>query len=120
MALAKVIVTAAPALTPREAFEARARQLAERKHLLGTARYHGTSTRGHWLLSVPSEDRTREYVVRHDPESGHYVCQCPAGAFERACGHVGAVLHWQDARVSATATAADDEAWRHWLNGGQW
>ncbi|HLZ25437.1 MAG TPA: hypothetical protein VKQ30_25220 [Ktedonobacterales bacterium] len=84
------------------AWRHQARRLCDERNLRYTARYQGTSVRGHELFSVPNAARYgREHVVRHEPETSVLHCDCTASSYGRPCAHVGAVLQWLDARTEA-------------------
>jgi hypothetical protein len=111
---------AAPKILTREEWAAHALQLAEARHLTGTARWQHADQLAE-VFAVPSGDRRVLHTVRLVHASGELIrCDCTASSYGRPCGHAGAVVHalWQ--REQATGTAGADEALRWWLNGGEW
>jgi len=73
----------------REKWEARALELAEARHLAGTARLLEQGfLRG--LYGVPSRTAGGEYVVIEERLHGRVTCSCPAGMRHFPCSHAGA------------------------------
>lgn len=111
-------------LTPIQ-WRDRCRQLAEERHLTGTAKMVGNlpSVRGAELYLVPSTSSSEPHKVWHNLHNGVLFCDCQASAYHGPCAHVGAVLHALDMREQALLAAAEaqaSEAWRTWLNGMEW
>lgn len=105
----------------REQWERRALELAQTKHLDGTARvlcqdaYRVVyGVRRSWPIGA-------EWVVLVTPRSGRVVCDCLAGLHDRPCCHAGAALHAERQRLEAhRRSSARSEAWQWWLHGGEW
>lgn len=99
-----------------EDWERRALELAESKHLTGTAVLLHTCEHGE-VFRVPSGDRTSSYNVLLR-RNGLIDCPCKAGLYgHRACGHAGAVISYDRNREEASRS---DEAWSWWMHGGEW
>jgi hypothetical protein len=101
----------------RQAWEARAIALADERHTIGTPRYIGSSDPGVELWQAPSRAHGGCYVVRVWRAIDAITCSCTAATFGRPCCHAGAVLVAQRQRETS---AGRSEAWRSWINGGEW
>ena len=110
--------TTAKVLSIRQiAWQTKALQLAEERHTIGTPRYIGTNDYGAQLWQVPSRTHDGCYVVTAW-EDGTYTCGCTAGSYARPCCHVGASIKAEEQRTAVST--GPSEAWRYWLNGGEW
>lgn len=109
MATAKII--------GRHDWEARALEIAEVKHTIGTPSYHHESEYGHvWRVPSRSGKGSYDVLARRD---GRVECPCVAGTYGGPCGHAGAVLHAERQRKESPR-AGPGERWSWWLAGGEW
>ena len=107
-------------VTTREQWRERALELAEARHLDGTARLVSESELAR-VYRIPNGDRRGEgYLVRFTLRRQEPHCECPAGAWGKPCGHAGAALHAEQLREAARRDRSPSEAWSWWLRGGEW
>ena len=59
------------------------------------------------------------HVVTHFLRTNAFVCGCLAGAYGRACSHVGAAIHAELARAIAERETGPGVAWRYWMHGSE-
>jgi hypothetical protein len=115
-------MSAARAVRPtRDAWEARALELAEREHMTGTARLLAENEL-HAFWGVRRSSPTGEHVVRVyriTSEVRRVSCDFLAGMHGRACRHVGAVLHALQQRERAIGQP-DTDPLANWRRGGEW
>jgi hypothetical protein len=101
-------------------WEARAIVLAEDSHLVHRARYLGQGIYGESLWQVPSKSSDGGCYVVHIWQHAGATCNCTAGSYARACGHAGAAILAERQKHQAERASGQSEAWRYWLNGGEW
>ena len=109
---------AAPKIITRQEWNVRALELAEERHMTGTARWIGTNDVGAQLYRVPSWSHDGAvYLVSVWPH-GDVLCCCTAAAYSRPCKHAGAALHAERQRTETST--GPSEQWSWWLAGGEW
>ena len=99
-----------------ERWQARALELAERRHLTGVAPQIGTTAVGGRIYKVPSRSSDGRHVVIYFPAIDKYTCDCPSGIWGKACSHVGAALDAEHARETAERDTSPSQEWRWWAN----
>src|SRR5579859_2412863 len=97
---------AAPKIITRAEWNAHALEMADRRHVTGTARSIGACEYGH-VYRVPSRSSAGSYDVL-TREDGRVECPCTAGSYGRPCVHAGAALHAEERRQQAISSANDE------------
>lgn len=104
---------------------ARCRELAWEHALIGMAQPLGRGQFGDELWRVPSKSEPGTVHTVRCARVGGYRCDCVAGRYGNACGHVGSVLFHQDTQASVlnprevapADTTAEYRAWFAWCLG---
>ncbi len=95
-------------------WKVRALELANTKHLIGTARLLWTTVYGREVWTVPSRTHKGEqHQVTVDTTSGRIHCDCPSRS---VCSHQGAVCHAERMREQATRAIQSEQDWRDECN----
>jgi SWIM zinc finger len=106
----------------RDAWEARALELAAAQHLTGTARLLAENEL-RAFYGVRRSGPVGEYTVRVDRIAGELrrppSCGCMAGEHGKPCKHAGAVLHALGQRERAISQA-DIDPLASWRRGLDW
>src|SRR5262245_54161719 len=75
-------------------WQSRALELAQQRHLTGTARMIGHGQVGQRVYRIPSRTIVGlVYVVQYFDGIDKYQCSCSAGCWDKACSHAGAAIH---------------------------
>ena len=100
-------------LSPAE-WRAHCIELATEKHSNGTAYYLG-KVGSDELFRIEARSIEDSYTVRSQ-WNGAYACNCIAGSYGKPCRHVGAAIHWQQARERACSmpSVAATSAYQLW------
>jgi hypothetical protein len=116
------VAKAAGPIPTRDAWEARALELAEAQHLTGTARLLAENSLRSFY-GVRKSGPVGEYVVRVDRIGGQVrglpSCGCMAGQHDKPCKHAGAALHAEAQRERAISKP-DTDPLASWRRGGEW
>jgi hypothetical protein len=97
-----------------ERWLARCVELAEQRHLTGTAHLLGTRPSGSPLWRVPSGAYGAHVVTAW--LDGVYTCSCRASLCQQPCSHIGAAWHAEQARQAAERDTSPSQEWRWWAN----
>jgi hypothetical protein len=109
-----VVSSQFPKDLPTAAWQARALELAQQRHLTGVARFLGIGVHGSRLYQVRSRTLAANHIVTHYLRTDAYTCDCLAGAHSRACSHAGAAIYAERLRAAAERETGPSEEWRYW------
>jgi hypothetical protein len=98
----------------RERWLARCVELAEQRHMTGTAYYLGTRPSGSPLWRVPSGAYGAHVVTAWT--DGQYTCSCRSAIYQQPCSHIGAAVYAEKARKAAERDTSPSQEYRYWKN----